>query len=605
MNKIDIGIIIAYFIIVVAIGIVVRKWAAKDIRAYFLGGNKIPFYILGLANASGMFDVAGTMLLVSWIFVYGIKGAFIPWMWPIFNQVFLMVYLSAWVRRSEVITGAEWIKTRFGHDRGAKLSDISVVVLAIVSTVGFLAYAFQGVAKFSQIFLPWDFSINTYGIIIMSVAAIYTIAGGMLGVLVTDVVQFLILTIASIFIGYIAFTHTTPEAIMAVVPEGWLSLKFGWTHLNLDWSNLIPAINTKISKDGFSLAGIVFMMMLFKGVLVSGAGPQPNYDMQRILATRNPREASLMSWFVSVVLFLPRYLLVGGICVLGLVYFGPQLNAMGAELDFEQILPYVIHNFVPVGLVGLILAGLISAFMSTYDGTVNCGASYITNDIYKRYINKDKDASDKKLVLMSYISSFSIIVLGMVFGMLGKSIHQITMFIVSGLWVGYTPPNIMKWHWWRFNGYGYFWGMASGLVAALLFPLLFGTPDVLFGIQFNLAVFPFVLVVSTAASIIGTLMTEPEKDEILMDFYKKVRPWGLWKPIYEKVKKEDPDFEHNKNFSRDAVNVAVGIIWQINLILIPLYLMFRQFTGMWTSIVILAVTSVFLKFNWYNKLEKA
>ena len=244
MNIVDIGIIIAYFIIVIAIGIAVRKMASQDIRAYFLGGNKVPFYILGLANASGMFDVTGTMMLVTWLFIYGIKGAFLPWVWPVFNQIFLMVFLAKWLRRSNVITGAEWIKTRFGTDTGAKLSDISVVAFAIVSTIGFLAYAFQGIGKFSQIFLPWELSANTYGIIIMSIASVYTIMGGLFAVLVTDVFQFFILTVVSVFIAYIAFTNVTREAILTAIPAGWDSLKFGWTSLNLDWSNLMPAINS-------------------------------------------------------------------------------------------------------------------------------------------------------------------------------------------------------------------------------------------------------------------------------------------------------------------------------------------------------------------------
>ena len=602
MNKVDIGIIIAYFVIVIAIGIVVRRWAAKDIKAYFLGGNKVPFYILGLANASGMFDVTGTMMLVTWLFIYGIKGAFLPWVWPVFNQVFLMVFLAKWLRRSNVITGAEWIKTRFGSDLGAKLSDISVVAFAIISTIFFLAYAFQGIGKFSQIFLPWQLSANTYGIIIMSIASVYTIMGGLFAVLVTDVFQFIILAIVSVFIGYIAITNVTREALLQAIPPGWDTLRFGWASLKLDWINLMPAINGRIASDGFSLAGIVLMMMLFKGVLVSGAGPAPNYDMQKVLASKNPREASLMSCFVTVVLFFPRYLLVTGICVLGLVFFSPQLSTMGAGVDFEQIFPYVVHNFVPVGLTGLILAGLISAFMSTYDGTLNCGASYIVNDIYKRYINKG--ASEKRYVTISYLSTFLLIVLGVFFGMLGKSIHQITMWIVSGLWGGYVAPNVLKWYWWRFNGYGFFSGMVGGMAAAIILPLALGNPDVLFGIQTNLALFPFVLLISVAASVIGTLMTAPEQDEVLIDFYKKVRPWGLWRPIYEKVKKVDPNFERNKDFSRDMVNVIVGIIWQMTFVLIPIYLVIRQLVGMYISIGILAVTSIFLKLNWYDKMEK-
>ena len=602
MNAIDIGIIIAYGVVITALGFAARKWASTDIRAYFLGGNKVPFYLLGLANASGMFDITGTMLLVTWIFIYGMKGAFLPWVWPVFNQIILMVYLSKWLRRSNAVTGAEWIKTRFGSNRGAKLADISVVVFALISAIGALAYTFRGMGKFAQIFLPWNLSADMYGIIIMSIASIYTIMGGIYAVLITDVLQYFIMVVVSVFIACFTIAHTTRDAILSAVPAGWESLRFGWTSLNLDWGNLIPAINTRIAHDGFSLAGIVLMMMLFKGTLVSAAGPAPNYDMQKILAAKNPREASLMSWFVNLVLFFPRYLLVGGVCVLGLVSFGPQLDAMGAAVDFEQILPHVIHNFVPAGMIGLLLAGLLSAFMSTYDGTLNCGASYIVNDIYKRYINRN--ASEKRYITASYLSTFLLIIMGFVFGMLGKSIHQIAMWIVSGLWGGYMAPNVLKWYWWRFNGYGFFWGMVSGMAAAMTLPLVFGYPDVLRGIQFNLAMFPIILATSTVCSILGTLLTAPEDDEILIGFYKKVRPWGFWKPVAEKVRKTDPGFQPNRDFPRDLASVIVGIAWQMTFVLIPLYLIVRNYRAMTVSLGVLAVTSVFLKFSWYDRLER-
>jgi Na+/proline symporter len=118
--------------------------------------------------------------------------------------------------------------------------------------------------------------------------------------------------------------------------------------------------------------------------------PAPNYDMQRVLSCKNTRSAALMSASVSFALFIPRYLLIGGITILGIVFFSPQLNAMGDKADFEQILPYVISNFVPVGLMGLLLAGLLAAFMSTFSATINAGAAYIVNDIYKGYINKTR-----------------------------------------------------------------------------------------------------------------------------------------------------------------------------------------------------------------------
>ena len=117
IHTIDLFIIIAYFAIILVIGILVSKRAIKDIDSYFLGSNALPWWILGISNASGMFDITGTMWLVYLMFVYGLKSVWIPWLWPIFNQIFLMAYLSIWLRRSNVMTGAQWIETRFGNGK--------------------------------------------------------------------------------------------------------------------------------------------------------------------------------------------------------------------------------------------------------------------------------------------------------------------------------------------------------------------------------------------------------------------------------------------------------------------------------------------------------
>lgn len=154
LHIVDILIICAYLMVIVAIGLFLKKKAAKNMDSYFLGGKSLPFYMLGLSNASGMFDITGTMLMVYWAFAYGFKSLWIPWLWPVFNQIFLMVYLSVWLRRSNVLTGAEWIKTRFGQGRGATLSHTIVIVFALLSVLGFLSYGFIGIGKFMEIFFP-------------------------------------------------------------------------------------------------------------------------------------------------------------------------------------------------------------------------------------------------------------------------------------------------------------------------------------------------------------------------------------------------------------------------------------------------------------------
>ncbi len=600
LHAVDIWIIAAYLVVIMVAGFAMSKLASRNIGSYFLGGNIIPWYVLGVANASGMFDITGTMWLVMTIFVYGLKGVWLPWVWPTFNQIFLMIYLSCWLRRSNVMTGAEWIRTRFGNSPGARLSNISVVIFAIIMVLGMIAYDFRGMGKFAVIFFPWDLSANTYAIILMGVTSLYVIFGGMFSVTVTDVIQYILMTAASIFIAIIAMKHTTAESIAAAVPNGWHDLFFG-LKLNLDWSGHIASLNDRIARDGWDLFGIFFMLMMLKGVLVSIAGPAPTYDLQRILSTRSPKEAARMSWFTSVVLYVPRYLMIVGITVLGLVFFRDQINAMGKDFDVEQVLPNVIGKFLPPGLIGFVLAGLLAAFMSTFTSTINAGASYVVNDLYKKHINPN--APEKKYVHASYLCSVIVVVVGIAFGFMTESINSVTQWIVAGLWGGYTAPNILKWYWWRFNAMGYFGGMVSGMAAALVLPRIFPQP-VLWGIERNMAFFPIILAISAVASVVISILTKPDDEIVLKQFYRQVRPWGFWGPIREVVCREDPTFKPNTGFRRDMLNVAVGIIWQLTLVLIPTYLIIRDYRNMWISIAVLVATSIFLKFNWWNKLEE-
>ena len=592
IHPIDITILVLYLIAVVSVGIYLTTRASQNLDTYFLAGRSVPWYILGVSNSSSMFDITGTMWLVLMFLVYGVKGAWIPWIWPTFNQIFLMVYLSIWIRRSNVLTGSEWITTRFGNGKGAELSRISVLVFAMVSVIGFLSYAFQGIGKFASVFFPFDISPDIYAITFMGISTIYVVLGGMYSVVFTDLIQFTLLTIVSFVIGFIAFTRVTPEALHAVIPNGWLDLAFTW-ELDLDWSALIPAANDQIMADGWNLFTIFFMMMIFKGILISLAGPTPGYDMQRILAAKTPREAGLMSALVSVCQ-IPRWFMIVGITTLALVYFSNDLVAMGDNVDFELVLPWVISEFLPVGLVGFVLAGMLAAFMSTFDSTVNAGAAYLVNDVYKRYFNPN--APTGLYIKASYIASFLIVGVGIAFGFMSESVNSVTQWIVSGLFGGYTAPNILKWHWWRFNGFGYFCGMIAGVLAALIMPM--ALPELS-----PLNAFPFILILSGIAGIAGSLMTAPDDEKTLEEFYKNVRPWGFWKPILKKIQSSDENVRKNDNFYRDMFNIFIGMVWQINMVLVPIYLLVYEYTAFTVSLILVIGTTLILKKNWYDKLD--
>jgi Na+/proline symporter len=313
-------------------------------------------------------------------------------------------------------------------------------------------------------------------------------------------------------------------------------------------------------------------------------------------------EAALMSGFVSIVLNPIRYLMIAGFAVLAIVNY-QRLDLMtGGKLDFENILPSAILEFAPVGVLGLLLAGLLAAFMSTFASTVNAAPAYLVNDIYKRYINPG--ASDQRLARASYLVSVLVVVISTLIGLYVESINSMLQWLVSGLFGGYAVSNVLKWYWWRLNGMGYFWGMLTGIIGALIFPVLFADslPNVASDIL-PLYLFPLLLFVSGAACVAGSYCTEPEDDKVLTSFYRRVRPWGFWKPIHDKVVAMDPGFERNKDFKRDMFNVFVGIITQTCLVAAPIYLVIRENTSFVATIVVFAVCASILKKTWYDNLD--
>ncbi|GMN10344.1 Na+:solute symporter [Croceitalea sp. MTPC9] len=604
LSYIDISIVIAYVVGVLALGFYLSKKSSKNLESYFLGGNELPWYYLGLSNASGMFDISGTMWSVGILFVYGLKSAWLPWLWPVWNQVFVFVYLAIWMRRSNVMTGAEWITFRFGDGKGAKLSHIIIVIFAVISVLGFIAYFFEGIGKYCTSILPWDMafeflgykvtSARSYALIVCGLTSLYTVKGGMHSVVATEVMQFVIMTIACIGVGIVAHNMVTAEQIAAVVPETWDKLAFGW-NLNLDWSNsAFPQVNKKIASDGFDLFGILFMLMVLKGIFASIAGPVPSYDMQRVLATKTPAEAAKMSFLTICVLYVPRYFMIIGFAVLALVYLGPELMAMGDNIDFEQVLPMAINKFLPVGLKGLMLAGFLAAFMGTFAAFVNSAPAYIVNDIYKKYINPG--APDKKLVKLSIISSLALVIVGIFFGFNAGSLNTLILWLSSSLYGGYVAANVLKWIWWRFSGNGYFWGMLFGLIASTVKFIFF--PDYV-----DIFVFPLIFVFAFIGCIIGTFLEPLPNREQVKQFYKQTKPWGFWGPIKKEVMDEDSSFVPNMDFKRDTFNIIIGIIWQMAQVVIPMYFMLRQNTQMviWSGVLIL--TSVLLKKYWWDNLK--
>ena len=622
MHSIDILIISFYIILTVAVGIWVSKRASKGLDSYFLGGKSIKWYYLGLSNGSGMFDVSGTAWMVGILFLYGVKSFMFMWLWPIWNQIFIMMFLAVWIRRSNIMTGSEWILTRFGDKRAGRASHLIVAAFAIIAAIGFIAYFFEGVGKFMTIILPWDLTLQmgasvllnseqSYALIIILLTTIYTVKGGMFSVVATEVLQYGIMVVAGLLIVGYSFFAISDVEINAVITEEWRNVFFGW-ELETHWSVKYQAFNDLIDSEGFKMFGAFIGMTLFKGFFASLAGPTPSFDMQRILSTKTVKEAAYMSGFTNLILFIPRYLLIGGIVVIALVSLSSEMigNASFSGADLEVLLPKVINFHVPVGVKGLLLAGLLAAFMSTFSAFVNAGPAYIVNDIYKKYFKPN--ATVKHYIKASHIASFSVVSLGVFMGFFADSINSLTLWITSALFGGYVASNFLKWIWWRFNGWGYFWGMLSGLIIASLQFLLdqnkgsFSEDSLLFELSHMQAIylFPIIFIVSLIGSFLGAFLSEPTDMKTLKSFYKTVRPWGWWAPVYKELLKEESTLKKNTDFWNDMFNCAIGIVWQSSMIVMPIYFVIRDYPKGLFALSVFAITSLILKFTWLDKVKQ-
>jgi hypothetical protein len=300
-----------------------------------------------------------------------------------------------------------------------------------------------------------------------------------------------------------------------------------------------------------------------------------------------------MTGFVSIILLPVRYSMIVGLTVLALLYYNRlDLSNGSGGIDFERILPAAINTFLPVGILGLVLTGLLGAFMGTFSGTLNAAQAYIVNDIYLKYVNPS--ASNKRTMSMNYIVGVIVVFVGVILGFFARDVNSILQWIVGALYGGYIAANVLKWHWWRFNANGFFWGMMAGIATALAAVLFNGLP---------LYIWPLLFVISIGGCIIGTYSAPPTDINVLKKFYTTVRPWGFWKPIVEQVLAEDPSFEPNKNFKLDMFNVVLGITAQCCLTILPMYLVLWMKLPLIVTISILVIIAFILKITWWNRLE--
>ena len=581
LHPLDLLIIALYLVAMALIGVWVHKQATKKLDSYYLADRNIPWWMLGLSGCSSYIDVGGTMALVGVLYYLGLKAIWIThifWGWLMIS--FYMAFQAKYIRRSGVMTFAEWNETRFGTTRDAEYARLAAAIFLLVLMVFNLMYMAVGTGKFVEEFLPfarWESTLIVFGVV-----GIYVTLGGFFGVIITDLVQTLLIAIGVVILTVLAFQVEGGNGFLAAKPAEWSSLAPTWTL----WSGY--AAGTPQSYQHYQSFGPIllsgFIWMVFRLL----AGPNV-WDFQFFLTTRSPRDASLAAglWTVGYTL---RWFLGLAFLVLGLHYFGNQAN-----FDAEKVMPLVLKK-LPVGMQGVFLAVLLAALMSTLSAMINVTSSVVLNDFLKRYFARGRP--EKQLVRWGQFASAGAIALGFVLSLLFKDVVSAWETMIFVVVTMILVPATCRWHWWRFSARAFVWSMAG--TAALI-----GLQKAFFGHWSASRTLAFDTLASLALTVLIGKFSQPTEIDVLVRFYAKVRPFGFWRPVRAEAVRRGLVPAADPMPLLDALNGLITAIFQVALALAPFYLFLRDWAGMWTWCGILTILGVILYFTWFRTLPSA
>ncbi|HMP80072.1 MAG TPA: hypothetical protein PKD54_11515 [Pirellulaceae bacterium] len=578
LHFIDIAIIVAYLIAVVAIGFAIKRWATQKLESYFLANRSMPWWMLGLAGCSSYIDIGGTMAMVGLMFYMGLKSVWVTHLfWGWFIICFYMAFQAKWIRRSGVMTFAEWNRTRFGDGKDAEAARIAAAVFLLVLMVCNLAFIAVGIGKFAEEFLPLDRWLAT--LIVFAAAGCYVTLGGFFGVILTDILQTLLIAVGAVMLTVLVFTTTDPASLVAERPADWTSMALSWTM----WDGFAESAPT--SYQHFQWLGPLLLAGSFWLVFRVAAGPNV-WDFQFFLTARSSRDAALAGgvWTVG---YTMRWVLGAAFLVLGLHYFG---EAAGA--DAEKIMPMVL-NALPVGLSGLFIAVLLAALMSTLDAMINVTSSVVVNDFLKRYFARA--VTERWLVRAGQLASLAALGLGFAFSLLVENIITIWETMVHVVVTMVLVPATLRWHWWRFGPMAFVAGMIGSAVLLGARVLFFGDlPS-----HLSLPIDTFNCLVVT---LVAGWLARPASTEVLVDFYARVRPFGFWGPIRKEAIRRGRVSADNREPWFDMLNGGLTVVLQFSLALIPIYTMFRLWNAALLWFGVAAAVGLVLYFTWFCTL---
>jgi len=581
LHPVDLTIIAVYMLGTIALGFLMKARAQKRLDSYFLADRSVRWWMLGLSGCSSYTDIGGTMVIIGVMFYVGLKSIWVIHIfWGFFMMALYMAFQAKYIRRSGVMTLAEWNETRFGKTREAEHVRIATASFLLILMLFNLMYLAVGTGKFAEEFLPLSRGQSTF--LVFAVVGIYVTVGGFFGVVLTDIFQTTLITIGAVILTVMVFQIPEGASLLAFKDSEWSSLTPTWTL----WETFLQ--RTPESHQHYYWLGPILLAGLAWLVFKLLAGPVV-WDFTFFLSTKNPREASLAAgmWTVGHTL---RWFVAGSFIFLGIYYLGST-----ADFDAEKIMPLVLKK-MPVGLAGLFMAVLLAALMSTISAMISVTSSVILNDFLKRYLARN--LGEKQLVRLGMVASVGVVLLAFSFSFLYNQIVSIWELMIFVVLTMILLPGTMRWHWWRFGARAFVWSMIGTGCIAVVQKLVFTSWPVHTAVAVT-------MIASFLLTVVVTFMTKPSDMEVLVRFYSRIRPFGFWKPVREEAERRGLVPMNDKMPRIDILNAFVASLFQLCLGIIPFYMFLRDWTQALVWLSICLATTVVLYFTWYKNLPAA
>ncbi len=580
MQIIDWIIILAYLIATMLLGIYLSGKASKNIEEFFVSGRSLPWWLAGTSMAATTFSIDTPLYICGVVASRGIAGNWEWWSFGIAHLIMIYIFARLW-RRAEIVTDAQLTEMRYGGKMAATLRGIKAFLFALpINCIG-IGYAMLAMVKVidalelwqSLGFNPGD-SLKIWSVVGVSVfVLIYSGFSGLWGVVTTDFFQFFLGLFGAIIVAIVAVSHV--GGIHELIPQVQANTSF-------DVLTFLPITPQLTWNDAAGISANTFgayLLLQWWSFRRSDGGGE---FIQRLAAAKDENEAVKASWFFNILHYIVRtwpWILVA---LVGLVIY-PDLP------DKEMAYPKLMLDFLPPILLGLVVASLIAAFMSTVSTSINWGASYLTNDLYLRFIKPN--ATQAELILMGRVASVVVTFFGALAAFFAKDITTVFRLVIA---IGTGPGLvlILRWFWWRINAAAELAAMVTGFVigaSTMIFPA-FNAIFADFGLRLTF------ISLSTAIVWISVMyLTPPESDDTLDEFYRRVQPGGIgWK-----LQRERTGIPATDDLKRDILRVLASILLLFgSMFSIGGFLLLQSLNG-WIYLII-AVIGGF----WLRKLSK-